>query len=398
MKKMVLIWLLVVLSLCLEGCFSDEKRNTSNEEIKQLEMFRALGYLQWSEKKSDENRVGIIRYNRQLAYDGYNIYCSRNKTEAYLMDMEGNIVHKWGSNTKIWHYVEMLTNGDILIAIENESLLKLKWDGNILFQKDDIKAHHDFALLPDNSFYTLVQDFYQYNNYSVAFDSLIHVTATGEEIDRWSTYKRRREILQRLRKIPILEERNADSILKKIATKDETNRYDYFHMNTIQILPVTSLGEKDKRFQAGNFLMCLRNIDLIIIVDYETKKIVWSYGEDILEKPHHPTMLKNGNILIFDNGIRRKYSRIIEINPINNNIVWEYSSKKDFFSPFMGSAQRLPNGNTLICDGANGRVIEITLKKEIVWEWLNPELDSDQHRGTIYQMMRLTKDEVDNLL
>jgi hypothetical protein len=68
-------------------------------------------------------------------------------------------------------------------------------------------------------------------------------------------------------------------------------------------------------------------------------------------------------------------------------IVWEYSdrtgldlpfSRKNqrFFTPFIGSAQRLPNGNTLITEGATGTLIEVTKDKEIVWEYISPYVAS----------------------
>ncbi len=64
----------------------------------------------------------------------------------------------------------------------------------------------------------------------------------------------------------------------------------------------------------------------------------------------------------------------------------------------MGTAQRLPNGNTLICDGAKGHAIEVTPEKEIVWEWLNTEFYKNKHRVTIYQMFRLPKNKIEKLL
>ena len=54
--------------------------------------------------------------------------------------------------------------------------------------------------------------------------------------------------------------------------------------------------------------------------------------------------------------------------------VWSYSApkKSDFYSFFISGAQRLPNGNTLICSGANGTVFEVTPDKEVVWKYTNP--------------------------
>ncbi len=99
----------------------------------------------------------------------------------------------------------------------------------------------------------------------------------------------------------------------------------------------------------------------------------------------------NGNILIFNNGIGRSdgdYSSVIEIvPPVNTNgiyhknenmtfgpedITWEFSGKNTsfvFFSSIISGAQRLPNGNTLICEGVNGYFFEVTPENEIIWDY-----------------------------
>ncbi|MFI5403821.1 MAG: aryl-sulfate sulfotransferase, partial [Planctomycetota bacterium] len=51
---------------------------------------------------------------------------------------------------------------------------------------------------------------------------------------------------------------------------------------------------------------------------------------------------------------------------------WSYSDPEKFLSEFISGAQRLPNGNTLICQGKAGRVFEVTREGTIVWEYLNP--------------------------
>jgi hypothetical protein len=42
-----------------------------------------------------------------------------------------------------------------------------------------------------------------------------------------------------------------------------------------------------------------------------------------------------------------------------------------FYRPFISSAQRLPNGNTLITEGSGGRIFEVTSDHEIVWEYIS---------------------------
>ena len=89
------------------------------------------------------------------------------------------------------------------------------------------------------------------------------------------------------------------------------------------------------------------------------------------------------NVLLFDNGSgsgyggtkgyathTRGYSRILEFNPVTLERVWEYTNK-GFYSNVISGAQRLPNGNTLICEGTTNRIFEVTAKKEKVWEIKN---------------------------
>ena len=77
----------------------------------------------------------------------------------------------------------------------------------------------------------------------------------------------------------------------------------------------------------------------------------------------------------------RPYSRVLEIDPITLKLKWEYSARTAgygyhhhyvFYSPFVSSAQRLPNGNTLICEGDSLRVFEVTVNLETVWEYVLP--------------------------
>jgi len=100
-----------------------------------------------------------------------------------------------------------------------------------------------------------------------------------------------------------------------------------------------------------------------------------------------------GHMLIFNNGMRRTggaYSTVDEIVPPVDakghylstpgkafepeKPVWSYVAPKrtDFFAGFISGAQRLPNGDTLICSGPNGTVFEVTPKAETVWKYVNP--------------------------
>ena len=51
---------------------------------------------------------------------------------------------------------------------------------------------------------------------------------------------------------------------------------------------------------------------------------------------------------------------------------WSYADRDTFYSGFISGSQRLPNGNTLICEGVKGRIFEVTPDKRIVWDFLSP--------------------------
>jgi outer membrane protein assembly factor BamB len=147
-------------------------------------------------------------------------------------------------------------------------------------------------------------------------------------------------------------------------------------------------------------MLCFRNVNQIAILERETKSILWVWGEGELQWPHHPTMLDDGNILIFDNGVGREYSQVIEVDPTTGQIVWRYvgNPPQAFYSFSKGSPQRLPNGNTLICDSDNGRALEVTAEGETVWEWYNPAKTEDGKRIVVYRMTRLSPESVEPLL
>jgi arylsulfotransferase ASST len=100
-----------------------------------------------------------------------------------------------------------------------------------------------------------------------------------------------------------------------------------------------------------------------------------------------------GHVLVFNNGLKRPagaYSSVDElVLPVDargqyartkdkafgpEQRTWTYSTRKktDFFAPFISGAQRLENGNTLICSGTNGIVFEVTKDEEVVWKFVNP--------------------------
>lgn len=218
------------------------------------------------------------------------------------------------------------------------------------------------------------------------------------------------------------EELGFDEDAKRSLYRDPNSRGfgshagDWMHINSASILgPNKHYDAGDERFHPDNIIWDARETNIIAITDKKTGSIVWKlgpdYGAEELKQigwiigQHHAHLIPQGlpgegNILVFDNGgwagfgapnpeapdgvkvARRDYSRILEINPLTLKIEWQYTPAEAgyivpldayrFYSPYISSAQRLPNGNTLITEGADGRIFEVTREHEIVWEYISP--------------------------
>ena len=85
-------------------------------------------------------------------------------------------------------------------------------------------------------------------------------------------------------------------------------------------------------------------------------------------------------------------SRVLEINPVTLELVWSYADP-GLYSSNISGAQRLPNGNTLITEGARGRLLEVTKEGRMVWEYKF----SGQTSSTVYRGYRLPYDWIPQL-
>jgi Arylsulfotransferase (ASST) len=183
-------------------------------------------------------------------------------------------------------------------------------------------------------------------------DTLVEMTAAGQIVWEWRSWE------------------HLDPADYPIVASQE-RRTEWTHGNSVEELP------------GGNLLLSFRTISTVAIVERATGAVVWTLGAPPLAQQHAPTRLPNGNLLIFDNGTHRvdhplPHSRVIEVELATKRIVWSYQERRpfDFFSPFISNAQRLPNGNTLICEGNFGRLFEVTAEGEAVWEYVSPHIGS----------------------
>jgi len=210
---------------------------------------------------------------------------------------------------------------------------------------------------------------------------------------------------------------------------------DWMHLNSASALgPNRWFDSGDHRFHPDNIIWSSRNANIMAIIDKKTGTIVWRLGPDYsgtdaLKRmgwvigQHHAHMIPAGlpgagDILVFDNGGQagygapnpgsptgmgnalRDYSRVLEFDPVTLDIVWTTAPSQPgrsaggrrgsrIYSNFISSAQRLPNGNTMITEGAGGRLLELTPGYEIVWEYVSPFFERRMGLNSVYRAYRL---------
>ena len=325
---------------------------------------------------------GLIYYAPQQTYRGYTLVTNVSGHDARLIDMEGRVCHAWHSNEGIG-YAYLLTSGNLLLrtgpAVEEASflsrperellprggrtvagaILELDWDSNVVWEYRYPFLHHDFERLPNGNTLVLTWELMpdevtrqvkgghesEGDHRGMLGDSVREVTPAGEVVYEWNSWE------------------HLDLEEDRICFLE--GREEWTHQNTLNVTP------------EGDLVVSFRQTDTVGIVDRATGKFRWKWGPGNISHQHNPTMLDNGRVLIFDNSPHKRgftHSRVIEIDPGSNEIAWEYRGDPpiSFYSYHISGSERQPNGNTLIREGAPGRIFEVTPGKEIVWEYINP--------------------------
>ena len=358
---------------------------------------------------------GVNTFKKDKCDFGYTLFSPSWGDREYLMDMNGLVVHSW----KVTHsnVAELHSDGNIFTHNCGSWLEELAPDGTVLWRwaGEDwmiTPNHHDYAWLSRNEIYSLgaIHESVKPGMFPAGRDPeylrrdvIVRISREKNISWKFSFGDHVEELCHQAGlpyPIPYANPHLQARPGEPVGEGDAVCPSDWAHANTIEYLPETPLGRRDQRFQKGNLLFSLRAIDIIGVIDPNKNEIVWAYGPGVLDGQHQPTMLPDGNILIFDNGTYRGHSIIREINPQAKVIVWEYSDHQNFFSPFRSGNQRLINGNTFICQCDAGRLFEVTPEGEVVWDFYNPFIgDGPHHCGKrIHRATRYTKQEVEPLI
>lgn len=331
---------------------------------------------------------------------GYVVYTPLTSNTAHLVSTSGEELHKWTLPYRAGRHARILPDGNLAYngvhpdppklfpmwaKYRGGVMMQVSPSGEILREYQDPRAHHDQNHLDDgNLLYTTLEPLTA-DEAARAQGGIPGSEAPGDTmyadciklVDPWSTSTRSSaadfesggtggaKLLWSWRAIDHLDPQRFPLLAD----------YPREHWPLINSVSFDS---------AGNIVASLRSTSGVIIISRQTGQILWHLAPPVVSQQHCAQELSSGDILIFDNGVYRPgiavpFSRAIIVSRATKEIIWEYKDRSTggigFFTPFMGSAQKLASGNVLLCEAATGRILEVTETGATVWEFVVPQLN-----------------------
>jgi len=381
---------------------------------------------------AQEQTVGLFLVDT-ASFTGYTLFSQIGATSTHLIDNYGRVVHTWEAGYRPNLSVYLLSDGSILrttkiTAATERAVQKIAWDGDLLWQYQFDAQHHDIEPLPNGNVLILAgddmidvvaiaegRDPSLISSSVVRLEQILEVEPTypsgGNIVWEW-------HLKDHLIQDFDVSKSNYGVVGDHPELVDfnfaESGAEDWVHVNAVAYNP-----------ELDQIIMCGRVPSEFWVIDHSTTTAEAAdhtggncgMGGDILYRWGNPQSYRagtstdqmlyyqhdahwipaghpgEGNILIFNNesGYPDDYSSVDElISPLDmggcypmpatgtahgpSDLTWTYTADTptDFFSSKISSAQRLLNGNTLVCAGNGGRFFEVTATGDMVWEYICP--------------------------
>jgi hypothetical protein len=366
----------------------------------------------WNPARTDGR--GVLRRDPTRTQPGLTLYSSGHDHKAFLIDLKGRVAHEWSLPfSRVWDesaavkkpredpfiYIEkahVFPNGDLLAlytAIGDTpwgyGLVKMDRNSNVIWKYLG-HAHHDFDIAADGSIYVLTHEIVDtplpgYPDLATPRidDYVVKLSADGQEEKKiWlSGAFAQSPFGRRLHFVP---------------WNVHASNGDYLHANSVQVLKKAVPGIPQSR--PGQVLVSLREVSTVALADMDSGSVPWAASGSWLRQ-HAARFLHNGHLILFDNeggSGGHGLSRVLELDPKTQQLAWSYAGTEGepLESVTRSSQNRLANGNTLIVESEAGRIIEVTPKGDIVWEFVNPVRDPTSERvPIIFWVDRLAPDK-----
>lgn len=366
------------------------------ERAQAAEGIGAIGYARGWEPAHEEQ--GVLLHRRDQVAPGANLYCSGHAAEAFLIDADGEQLHRWaldyddlegappldGDHQRCWRRVRLLPDGDLLAIHGGRALVRMDRDSQPRWVFGE-RVHHDVIVDDVGDLWTLTRRDRLIPRLDkqapIVDDELLVLSPEGEV--RW-----RLSLTEAL-----LASRWSDVLLQA------HRRGETLHTNSLRLLR----GHIDAPgFDAGHVLLCARDLDLVFVVDPDRRQVVWARTGP-WRMPHDPRELADGRLLLFDNlggsSERGLASRVLWLTAPGGAIdaAWPAEPTPEFFTRFCGTANVLPGGNLLVTETGAGRAFERTPDGELVWLFQTPHRagNDGQLVAALFEVERILEADLD---
>jgi len=356
---------------------------------------------------------------------GYNLFSPLGSTDTFLMDNDENVLNTWTSSYGPGLSLYLLGNGDLIRTASTDStdfdtggaagrVERYDWEGNLIWEYDydtaDHRSHHDIEVLPNGNILLIAwqkkteaeaiaagRDPSQISEGELWPDSILEIEPTGTSggtiVWEWHVWDH------------LIQDHDSTKSNYGVVA-DHPEKIDINHMSSARA-DWTHINAIDYNAERKEIILSVRNFSEIWVIDHDTTTaeaagtdgdLLYRWGnpathggdgDQTLFVQHDAKWIESGlegegNILIFNNGQGRDdgdYSSVVEVKlpELANGYdgsqdateIWSYTADTptDFYASRISGAQRLKNGNTLICEGTEQYVFEVTKDGEKVWEY-----------------------------
>lgn len=296
---------------------------------------------------------------------------------AILLDSSNHVRHIWRVNedavkngaarddaNKFPHGIDILHDGSIVFAYDaGDSLQRFSWCSQPMWTTIG-KYSHTVALTADEKHLWSLLDGSENKGDTTDKASWRYLAELDAETGK---------VVRKISLRQIMDANPGIDILG-INQDDYEDHYEWrpdaFHENDIEPLK-PSMAAAFPEFSAGDLLISMRALDLVMVLDPDSLKVKW-WRMAQTRRQHDADWQPDGTITVYDNNMHRGPLRILQIDPKTYTTKVLYNGRRDeAVNWFRGKHQVLPNGSILVTIPQQGRVLEVTPDQHVEFELIN---------------------------